>query len=146
MIDTYQYVTKKFHAWKDIKMFYSAIEEASKVSLKATLEKQLIVIRDDYISASSYQRNKDRYDYRNGFYTRKLVVTPLGTLEQVSVPRCRHRGLREVIEGYITRGLQMLTPHMLDAFLDGIPIGKLGQIIPKLRELVFPFHRRRRVI
>lgn len=37
-----------------------------------------------------------------------------------------------MIEGYITRGLKVLTPHLLKAFLNGIPIGKLGQITEAL--------------
>jgi len=78
--------------------------------LQHALEKQLVRLQQDYLASSYHERTAKRADYRNGFYCRKQVVTPVGTLNPVRVPRCRRRGFRQVIEGDITRGLEQLTP------------------------------------
>lgn len=132
MIDSYEYVSRESHGWQGFSEFWTDLEQEMNGRLRASLEQQLAILQREHLVANAHERSSTRRDYRNGFYRRKEVITPLGRLTQVRVPRCRHRGFREVIEGYITRGLSQLTPAIVKAFLNGIPVGKLGQITEAL--------------
>jgi putative transposase len=132
MIDSHSYVTHPWYGWQGVSEFWSDLEEKATVRGRTALEAQMAVLQRDYLASDRHERSEERKDHRNGFYVRKQVVTPLGTLAEVRVPRCRHRGFRAFLEGYLTRGLEALTPALVEAFLRGIPVGQLGRITEAL--------------
>ena len=89
------------------------------------------------MSSNYHERTARRADYRNGCYRRKQGVTPAWTLNQVRVPRCRHRGFCALIEGYITRGLEQLTPRRgADPYPDALR--RLERVFREVRKRTRP--------
>ena len=73
--------------------FTEELEEMVRSQLKRLIEEALLVERDRYLNLGHYEHAPvSRLDFRNGFYFRDLV-TKLGVLCRLRVPRTR-KGFR----------------------------------------------------
>ncbi len=73
MIDTYQHVTQEVHGWKKVHQFYRDLEQANERVMKTTLEKQLLILRDEFVAVRGHEWRAERQGYRNGFYVLKHI-------------------------------------------------------------------------
>jgi putative transposase len=77
--------------WKEVKdadalwdALHDKVTDAIHDLLESALEEELL----EQLQAQWHQRNPDRVDHRNGYYTRSLA-TRLGLIENLHVPRSR---------------------------------------------------------
>jgi len=102
--------------------------EMVRAQLKRLLEQALVAERDRYLDLGYYEHAPlSRLDYRNGFYFRDLV-TQLGLLAQLRVPRTR-KGFRSQLLPRYARRQRAVNNLILLAFLRGISTRQVGQVL-----------------
>ena len=83
-----------------------------------------------FVGARRYQRSDQRRDQRNGSYMRDLV-TGVGQIQDIAVPRTR-RGFRtQLFERYKRRQAQ-LDEAICDMFVGGVSTSRVGEVIEGL--------------
>src|SRR5438552_105926 len=106
--------------------FTEELEEMVRSQLKRLIEEALLVERDRYLHLGHYEHAPvSRLDFRNGFYFRDLV-TKLGVLCRLRVPRTR-KGFRAQFLPRYQRRQQAVNNLILQAFLRGISRARWGQ-------------------
>src|SRR5260370_32874947 len=106
--------------------FEQELAERVRAQLKRLIEQVLLAEQDRYLELGYYEHAPlSRLDYRNGFYFRDLV-TQLGRLPRVRVPRTRQGFLSQVLPRYHRRQ-QAVNNIILQAFLRGISTRQVGQ-------------------
>src|SRR5438876_220859 len=96
--------------------FTEELEEMVRSQLKRLIEEALLVERDRYLHFGHYEHAPvSRLDFRNGFYFRDLV-TKLGVLCRLRVPRTR-KGFRAQFLPRYQRRQQAVNNLSLQAFL-----------------------------
>lgn len=114
--------------WADCQDFFeSELLEKVRAQIKLLLETALTAERDRHLQLSYYEHAPDRLDYRNGFYFRDLV-TQLGRLARVAVPRTRH-GFRSQLLPRYQRRQQAVNQLILQAFLRGVSTRQVGRVL-----------------
>jgi len=128
--------------------------------MKEMIEETLFGEAQTYVGGSRYERTPTRSDYLNGYYTRNLV-TSLGYISQIRIPRTRHgRPNFSLIQHYQRRHKEF-DQIVLSSFLKGhstrkardffqgmygrsvISAQTVTNIIKTLDSLVQGFHQRR---
>jgi len=109
----YLYFTEKDlqQRWNEVKSeeeFWSQVTFRMKKMTKILLEATLREERQAYVNAGRYERTEGRTDHRNGTYERDLLTT-LGWITDIRVPRCRRRGFRSKIIQRYTRKQEKVT-------------------------------------
>lgn len=160
----YLYFTEKDvrQRWNEVKgegEFWSQLSYRLKKMTKTTLEAALREERRVYLNASRYERTEGRTDQRNGRYERDLL-TVLGLIRGIEVPRCRRKGFRSrIIQRYRQRQ-EKVTEVLKEMCVVGVsrrrtkdvtePLlgtevspGTLSHIFAELDHEVRAFHRRR---
>lgn len=108
----------------------SSLNDLMKASLTVILNGYMENERDAFIKASSYERNTQRSDYRNGYYGRELLV-PVGNI-RLSVPRTRSGEFStDVFEKY-ERCDQALMVSMLEMVVNGVSTRNVTNIVEQL--------------
>src|SRR5437762_10757180 len=108
--------------------FTEELEEMVRSQLKRLIEEALLVERDRYLHFGHYEHAPvSRLDFRNGFYFRDLV-TKLGVLCRLRVPRTR-KGFRAQFLPRYQRRQQAVNNLILQAFLRGISTRQVGQVL-----------------
>jgi putative transposase len=138
--------------------FEQELAEKVRAQLKRLIEQVLLAEQDRYLELGYYEHAPlSRLDYRNGFYFRDLV-TQLGRLARVRVPRTR-QGFRSQVLPRYQRRQQAVNNLILQAFLRGISTRQVGQVLEpvlgesysaqtisnitrQLNQAVAQFHRR----
>jgi transposase-like protein len=120
--------------WRDVPLEEEVREEMQarqrqvvKGFLEGLLEEELV----ELLAASRYQRTEVRRGWRNGHYRRDLV-TQLGAIAGIRVPRARHSvGESQVFQRYQRRQGQV---HALirEAFLAGVSTRRVGAVLEGL--------------
>jgi len=113
----------------DCKDFFEQdLTEMVRAQLKRLLEQALVAEQDRYLDLGYYEHAPmSRLDYRNGFYFRDLV-TQLGLLARLRVPRTR-KGFRSQLLPRYARRQQAVNNLILLAFLRGISTRQVGQVL-----------------
>ena len=108
--------------------FQEDLLERVRAQIKALLEQALLAERDRYLQLGVYEHAPmSRVDYRNGFYFRDLV-TQLGRLCRLQVPRTRRGFPSRLLPRYQRR--QRAVNHLvLEAFLRGVSTRQVGQVL-----------------
>jgi putative transposase len=96
---------------------------AIRVTLSSILEEELTA----FIGAGRYEQKVGRRDHRNGSYARDLV-TSVGKIEALEVPRSRQGYQTEVFERYHRRQTELDTA-MLQMFVGGVSTQQVGGVI-----------------
>ncbi len=108
--------------------FEQELAESVRAQLKRLIEQVLLAEQDRYLQLGYYEHAPlSRLDYRNGFYFRDLV-TQLGRLARVRVPRTR-QGFRSQVLPRYQRRQQAVNNLILQAFLRGISTRQVGQVL-----------------
>jgi transposase-like protein len=110
--------------------FHELLREKLKAAVRLTLATVLEAEVEAYIGAAAYERSPNRRDYRNGHYERDLV-TGLGEVEDLSVPRTRHGFKTQLFELYHRRQAE-LDEAISQMFITGSSTAQVGQIVEKL--------------
>jgi|SRR5271169_961632 len=116
----------------DLKEFFEEeMVEHVRSQVKLLLEQAMLAERDRYLNLGYYEHAPvSRLDSRNGFYFRDLV-TRLGRLSGIRVPRTRHGFHSQFLTRYQRR--QDSVNHLvLQAFLRGISTRQVGQVLEPL--------------
>lgn len=132
--------------------------ELARAQLKQLIEKALLAEQDRHMDLGYYEHAPlSRRDFRNGYYFRDLV-TKLGLLCRLRVPRTR-KGFRSPILPRYQRREQAVNNLILQAFLRGVSTRQVGQVLEpilgeaysaqtisnitrQLQQAVDQFHRR----
>jgi transposase-like protein len=85
---------------------------------------------EGFIQAALYQRTPERRDYRNGHYERNLVTT-VGELEALPVPRTRQGFRTELFERYQRRQTE-LDELISEMFVQGVSTTQVGNLLEAL--------------
>ena len=108
--------------------FEKDLVEVVRSQLKRLIEQALLAERDRHLELGYYEHAPvSRTDYRNGFYFRDLV-TQLGLLARLRVPRTRRGFPSRVLPRY-QRRQQAVNHLVLQAFLRGISTRQVGQVL-----------------
>lgn len=110
----------------------SNLNDVVKSSIVLILNDYMEKERDDYISVGSHERSDERQDYRNGFYTRELLMK-VGRIT-LRVPRTRNGDFHtEVFERY-QRSEKSFLLAIMDMFFKGISTRGVTKVIKTLNE------------
>ena len=102
--------------------------EMVRCQLKRLLEQALLAEQDRYLELGYYEHAPmSRLDYRNGCYYRDLV-TQLGLLARIRVPRTR-KGFRSQLLPRYERRQKAVNNLILLAFLRGISTRQVGRVL-----------------
>jgi putative transposase len=100
----------------------------ARAQLKLLIEKALRAEQDRYLDLGYYEHAPlSRCDFRNGYYFRDLV-TKLGLLCRLHVPRTR-KGFRSQLLPRYQRREQAVNNLILQAFLRGVSTRQVGRVL-----------------
>jgi len=104
--------------------------EAVKVVIEELLEEEMT----EHLNAAYRERTPNRRGERNGHYTRGLI-TPIGKIEQLRVPRDREGTfVTEIFERY-KRMTGEVEEAVLEMYLQGVSTRKVGDITTELSKV-----------
>jgi putative transposase len=106
------------------------LQERMRLAIRHTLITVLEEEVENFIQAAHYQRTPYRQDYRNGHYERDLITT-VGEIEDLPVPRTREGFRTELFERYQRRQAE-LDESICDMFVQGVSTAKVGDVIESL--------------
>lgn len=102
---------------------HTQMRNAIRVTLTSILEEELTA----FIGAGRYEQKVERRDHRNGGYVRDLV-TSVGKIEALEVPRSRGGYQTQVFERYHRRQTELDTA-MLQMFVGGVSTQQVGAVL-----------------
>lgn len=105
---------------------HSPMRQAIRVTLTSILEEEL----SSFIGAERYEQKVGRRDRRNGSYARDLV-TSVGKIEALAVPRSRGGYQTQVFERYHRRQSELDTA-MLQMFVGGVSTEQVGAVMKEV--------------
>lgn len=108
----------------------SDLNTATKGIISALLNQVMETERDDFVQASSYERNDQRQDYRNGYYERDYVIKS-GKIT-LKVPRTRSGEFSSDIFQKYERMDQSLVLSMVEMVINGVSTAKVSKIVEEL--------------
>ncbi len=108
------------------KLLQERLREAVRIALISVLEEEVAA----FIGALPYERTEQRRDQRNGHYRRDLETT-MGQIADLLVPRTRRGYHTHVFERYHRRRDE-LDSAIGQMFVDGVSMGKVGQVVETL--------------
>ena len=112
--------------------FHDLVRQKLREAVRYTLIEVLEAEVEACIGAAAYERVPTRQDYRNGHYERNLV-TGVGEIEALPVPRTRNGFKTQVFEHYQRRQAE-LDEAICDMFVSGGSTAQVGQIVEKLTQ------------
>lgn len=126
---TQLHFTLDFEELKD-EVMTSDLSDVLKSTIVIMMNQFMEKERDDYIQASSHERNENRQDYRNGYYERELLLK-IGRVT-LRVPRTRNGGFdTEAFEKY-QRSERALLMSMLEMVVNGVSTRKVTKVVQQL--------------
>lgn len=118
-----------FEKIKD-EVMHSDLNDVVKSTIIILFNQYMEMERDKYMNNSSYERDEDRHDYRNGYYERDLVLS-IGKLN-LKVPRTRSGEFStELFEKY-KRCDKALLLSMLEMVIHGVSTRRVTKIVEQL--------------
>ncbi|GAB4581894.1 MAG: hypothetical protein Fur0022_46460 [Anaerolineales bacterium] len=109
---------------------HDLLQERMRLAIRHTLITVLEEEVEGFIQAALYQRTPTRRDYRNGHYERDLVTT-VGELEDLPVPRTRHGFRTQLFERYQRRQAE-LDELIGEMFVQGVSTAQVGNLVEVL--------------
>jgi len=107
--------------WGDLQ---EGLVETMKKVLEATFEEEML----EQLGVGWYGRNPDRVDYRNG-YRQRCLVTRLGVIKNLRVPRSRDGAYQSQILPQYARYEGSVEGLIRDAFVAGVSTRRVGEVI-----------------
>ena len=106
---------------------HELLQERMRLAIRHTLISVLEEEVEGFIQAALYQRTPSRQDYRNGHYERNLI-TSVGELEDLPVPRTRNGFRTELFERYQRRQTE-LDEMIGEMFVQGVSTAQVGHVV-----------------
>lgn len=110
------------------------IQELLQERLKLSIQYTFITVLEEeveaFLNAALYQRTPYRQGHRNGHYERDLVTT-VGLIEDLPVPRTRNGFRTELFERYQRRQAE-LDEAICEMFVRGVSTAQVGQVVEVL--------------
>lgn len=122
--------------WAEVKDYYvdwekEAFAEPGRKLLRRMLENAMKAEVLGYIKRSRYQRSKVLIDYRNGYYHRNLL-TSMGLIPRLRVPRTRKRGVRTKVFRSYQRRWKEVDDWVRGVFIGGISTREMSWVLKDL--------------
>lgn len=122
--------------WAEVKDYYvdwekEAFAEPGRKLLKRMLEHAMKAEVLGYVKRPRYQRSKVFIDYRNGYYHRNLV-TSMGLIPRLRVPRVRKRGVRTKVFRSYQRRWKEVDEWIRGVFIGGISTREMSWVLRDL--------------
>ena len=108
-----------------------AFAEPGRRMLKSLLENAMKAEVLGYLKVRKYERGKLREDYRNGYYHRNLV-TSLGLISRLAVPRTRKAGLQTKVFRRYKRRWKEVDDWIRGVFIAGVSTRDIGWVTKSL--------------
>lgn len=108
-----------------------AVEAAARLAVREVLEHAMQAELEAFLQAAPYERGEKRRGYRNGVHRRNLV-TPLGVVEGLRIPRDRAGQYKTQILGRYQRCQAPLTQAFVRMFIRGVSQGDVGEVLEPL--------------
>ncbi|MEK5444877.1 IS256 family transposase [Fredinandcohnia sp. FSL W7-1320] len=108
----------------------SDIDSVIKASIVLVLNSVMEKERDDFLQVGSYERSTDRFDSRNGYYERELIMS-IGRVN-LRVPRTRNGGFSPSLFEKYARCDQAFVLSMLEMVINGVSTRKVKNIVQQL--------------
>jgi putative transposase len=108
----------------------SDIDAVIKASIVLVLNSLMEKERDDYLQVGAYQRSSDRFDSRNGYYERDLILS-IGRVT-LKVPRTRKGEFSPSLFEKYARCDQAFVLSMLEMVVNGVSTRKVKNIVQQL--------------
>lgn len=121
------------HRWSQVKEdFWGDLKVETLKAVKGLLEKTMEVEAQDLVGVAPWKRSIfRRKTYRNGYYTRDLL-TSMGWITQLKVPRVRSGGMeRRLLPRYRRRAADV-DKAVLDMFLAGVGTRRVEEVLRPL--------------
>jgi transposase-like protein len=112
----------EFHEW-----LYQLIRAHTRLGLERVMQEEL----NDFLNALPGERTEERRGYRNGYYQRDLV-TGIGKLEAIQVPRDRAGGFETKVFEQYARNDTAVNAAITEMFFKGVSSNKVGAVTEKL--------------
>lgn len=110
--------------WLDVNKFAKSM---TKEFFEISLEEEMI----QYQQRKPYQRNPDRIDYRNGYYTRNMD-TAFGPIERIKVPRSRSGLFEPSMFNRYQRRQESVNQSIINCFLLGVSTRNVKDVLKPL--------------
>lgn len=118
--------------WDEIRInFWGDLKNESIRALKKLLESSLAVEVQDLIGSGLWVYNPHRTNYRNGYYYRNLL-TSLGYIEDLRVPRIREGGVKFKILSRYKQRSEDIDKMICEMFLNGVSTRKVKDVLKPL--------------
>jgi transposase-like protein len=122
--------------WADVNDYYmdwekEAFAEPGRRLLKNMLEHVMKTEVLGYVQRPKYQRTKPLIDYRNGYYHRNLV-TSLGLIPKLAVPRTRKQGVKTKVFRCYQRRWKEVDEWIRGVFIAGISTREMSWVLKDL--------------
>jgi putative transposase len=108
----------------------SDIDAVIKASIVLVLNSVMEKERDDYLQVGAYQRSSDRFDSRNGYYERDLILS-IGRVT-LKVPRTRKGEFSPSLFEKYARCDQAFVLSMLEMVINGVSTRKVKNVVQQL--------------
>ncbi|WP_343785182.1 IS256 family transposase, partial [Alkalibacillus silvisoli] len=108
----------------------SNMEAVIKSTIVLLLNEYMEKERDEYLQVPSYERSGERFDYRNGYYERELMMS-IGKIK-LRVPRTRSGEFAPTVFEKYQRCDKAFVLSMLEMVINGVSTRKVKNIIEEL--------------
>jgi len=120
--------------WKEVKDdFWGDLKRQTQGLVKQLLEGTLETDMVKYAGAGWHERTGKRKAYRNGYYTRDLL-TEIGLIKDILVPRCRESGYRTRVFDRYERRQEKVNGTIREMFVAGVSTRRVGRVLGILLE------------
>ena len=116
--------------WKEVKSeaaLWGDLKLETKEYLKMLIQNILREEQTHYLACARYERDDDRVDFRNGYYTRDIEPS-MGLIKDIKVPRNRITSYESILFKKYKRKEISLIQLIKDAFLSGLSTRKVGEV------------------
>lgn len=118
--------------WSGIKHdFWGDLKTETRKALKRLLESMMEIEVQDLVGVAPWKHDPNRKTYRNGYYTRDLL-TSLGWITRLEVPRVRGGGLHRRLLPRYRRRAPDVDKTVLDMFLAGVSTRRVEEVLRPL--------------
>lgn len=120
-------------SWRAEQALYTQgeLSAGAREHLRWMMERTMETELTQRLGAVRYGRSDTRCDWRNGYRERDLV-TELGLLKSLRVPRCRKGGYQPEVFGRYARRQPLVNALMLEMFVAGVATRRVGEVLEAL--------------
>src|SRR5579859_7079805 len=111
--------------------FWGDLKTQTRRALKGLLERMMEIEVQDLVGVKPWKHEPRRKTYRNGYYTRDLL-TSLGWITRLEVPRVRSGGLERRLLPRYRRRASDIDQTVLDMFMAGVSTRRVEEVLRPL--------------